>query len=240
MIRFFASPSDISGGYIRLSEEDAAHIRSLRLRPTELFTVCDGEGADHICRLGEHGATVAEIIETRRSRGEPSVSCCVYIALSKGHRLEYAVQKSVELGAAKIVIFSAARCVTVPGNMEKRITRLRRIALETAKQSGRGRIPEITAAESFRLAVEDAARAHLRLFCYEEEEKRSLKEALESGGEICTVSIITGPEGGFEPDEARLAAESGMQTVTLGPRILRCETAPAAVLAAVMLHTGNM
>ena len=241
MTRFFAAPSDITGGVIRLSADDAAHILSLRLRPNDLFVVCDGNGADYICRLGERGAgSTAEIVEKRPSRGEPFVACDVYIALAKGDRLDYAVQKSVELGARSVILFKSKRCVAAPGDVSKKITRLQRIALETAKQCGRGRVPEVSAAAAFRSAVEQAARAGTPLFFYELEEKTSLKQALEQSGEISTVSVVTGPEGGFEPDEAEFARSAGMTTVTLGTRILRCETAPAAVLAAVMFHTGDL
>ena len=240
MTRFFAAPPDISNGAVRLSAEDLTHIRALRLRPDELFIVCDGDGTDYLCRLGQHGVGLAEIVGESPSRGEPSVSCAVFIALAKGDRLDYAVQKSVELGAFEIVLFPSERCISAPGDTSKKTARLQRIALEAAKQSGRGRVPEITAAGSFESAVEKAASAGLPLFCYEDEKKRRLKEALESHPGIETVSVFTGPEGGFTPAEAEFAAARGMATVTLGPRILRCETAPAAALAALMYHTGNM
>ena len=242
MTRFFTTPSDISDGVIRLSAEDAAHIRSLRLQPSDVFIVCDGSGSDYICRLGARvsAGSIAEIIETRLSRGEPTVACDVFIAHAKGDRLEYAAQKSIELGARSITLFPSARCVSLPGDIAKKVTRLQRIAHETAKQCGRGRIPEVMAANSFSEAIGQASRAGLPLFFYECEKELHLKQALEQSGGISTVSIVTGPEGGFEPNEAELARSSGMSAVTLGPRILRCETAPAAALAAVMYHTGNM
>ena len=244
LIRFFAAPSDISDGVILLSAGDAEHIRALRLRPSELFTVCDGGGSDYICRLGERaGGSVAEIVEARASAGEPNIACSVYIALAKGDRLEYAVQKSVELGAFEIVLFPSERCVSVPGDISKKTARLRRISLETAKQCGRGRVPEVTAAGSFGSAVLKAAAADLPLFFYECEENRRLKDVLDvkqGDGPCFTVSIVTGPEGGFEPCEAEHAQSAGMLNVSLGPRILRCETAPAAALAAIMFHTGNL
>jgi len=240
MARFFAAASDICGGAIRLDAETARHVRSLRLRPSEQFTVCDGEGTDYICRLGERGdGTTAEIIEALPSRGEPSVECAVYIALAKGDRLEYAVQKSVELGAHRIVLFPSARVVAEPGDIAKKTSRLQRIALEAAKQSFRGRVPDIAAADSFAEAVGQAALAELPIFFYECEADRHLKQVLESSGAFKSVSIVTGPEGGFTEDEADFAQSSGMTAVTLGPRILRCETAPAAALSAIMYHTGN-
>ena len=179
----------------------------------------------------------------------------MYIAHSKGDRLEYAVQKSVEVGAYNIVLFPSERCVSTPGDVSKKTARLNRISLETAKQCGRGRIPEVTAVNSFEEAIEQAARAIVPLFLYEDEENYHIKQALEDKGTVLlssgektrepspchkTVSIVTGPEGGFEPHEAEYARSAGMHAVTLGPRILRCETAPVAALTAVMYHTGNL
>ena len=249
MVRFFTSPQNIYDDTIRLSAEDAEHIRSLRLRPTEEFIVCDGAGSDYICRLGQGGTglgnsehrdgSISEIVDMRPSHGEPTVMCSVYIALAKGDRLEYAVQKSVELGAHDIVLFVSERCVSIPADITKKIPRLRRISLETAKQCGRGIIQEVTALGSFVAAITSAASAGLPLFLYECEDRLHLRQALEHCGEVRTVSIVTGPEGGFEPHEADAARSAGLVAVTLGPRILRCETAPAAALAAVMYHTDN-
>ena len=241
MVRFFAAPSEISGGTIQLGAADAAHIKSLRLSPKETFIVCDGDGTDYICRLGERsGDPTAEIDGSRPSRGEPSINCDVYIAFAKGDRLEYAVQKSVELGARGVILFPSERCVSIPGDVNKKTARLQRIALETAKQCGRGRIPKVTGENSLKSAVEQAAKAEAPLFFYECEEEKRLKQTLEQHWAESTTSIMTGPEGGFEPHEAEYAQSAGMHIVTLGPRILRCETAPVAALAAIMYHTGNI
>ena len=244
MTRFFTKRNDISGRTILLNAEDAAHIRSLRLKPDELFVVCDGEGTDHICRLSEtydkNSPPEAEIVETRPSAGEPTVNCTVYIAYSKGERLDYAVQKSVELGAREIILYPSARCVSVPRDVPKKITRFQRIALETAKQSFRGHIPEVSSAGSFKEVIDRASLAGLPIFFYECEYRLHLKQLLEQNDTLSSVSIVTGPEGGFEPHEAEYAKTKGMNAVSLGPRILRCETAPAAALAAIMYHTGNL
>jgi len=259
------------------------HIRSLRLRPSELFVVCDGEGLDYMCRLsdpdsggGRHGrkrtkptpaneadtgsaetysvpqpgqgknAALAEIVEIRPSVGEPSVKCSVFIGLAKGDRLDYAVQKSIELGAYEIILFPSKRTVAVPKDIEKKALRFQRIAIETAKQCGRGIVPQVRVLSSFELAVELAVLSNLPLFLYENEFRMSLKQALEQSAAATeaqdglSIAIMTGPEGGFDPHEAELAVSKGMLAVTLGPRILRCETAPAATLAAVMFHTNNL
>ena len=123
----------------------------------------------------------------------------------------------------------------MPSDVSKKLARMRRISLEAAKQCGRGIVPAVIAADSFSAAIERAAKARLPLFCYEDEKKLRLKAELESRcGKPKTVSIVTGPEGGFSPDEAEFARSKGMISVSLGPRILRSETAPIASLAAMM------
>ena len=251
MIRFFTTSQDIKTKSIRLSTEDSEHIRSLRLRPDELFIVCDGKGADYVCRLGKHDdCTIAEITEQHQSIGEPSILCRVFIAYSKGERLDYAVQKSVELGAHEITVFESERCIAVPRDIPKKVARLQRIALETAKQSDRGIIPKVTSGGKFGAVINEAVRASgLSMLFYESEDNLHIKTLLEQHFsplriheefEIKSVSIITGPEGGFEPNEAELALSKGISIVSLGPRILRSETAPVIALAAVMYHTGNL
>ncbi|MCL2200528.1 MAG: 16S rRNA (uracil(1498)-N(3))-methyltransferase [Oscillospiraceae bacterium] len=186
-------------------------------------------------------AAVAEIIESRPSEGEPSVKCSMFIALAKGERLEFAVQKSIELGAYEIILFPSERCISVPKDMDKKAVRLQKIALETAKQCGRGIVPGVQVFSSFEEALRQGAAADLKLFPYESERQLSLKDALEQSGDgVKSIAVITGPEGGFEPHEVERAVAGGFSIVTLGKRILRCETAPVAVLAAVMYHSGNL
>jgi len=262
MTRFFADSSAISGDLIQLSSDDTAHIRSLRLRPNEQFVVCDGEGTDYICKLSkaEDGSafgneSLAEIIEPRPSKGESSIKCSVFIGLAKGDRMEYAIQKSVELGAHEIKLFPSERCIAIPKDMSKKTLRLQKIALETSKQCGRGIIPQVTTLDSYESAIEQAAQADIPLFFYECEEKADLKSVLEQQSARAaqtaqtaqtapntsqSISIFTGPEGGFAAHEAEIAASKGMLAVTLGPRILRCETAPVAALATIMFYTGNL
>jgi len=250
MIRFFTDPQNVVNNTITLSKDIREHMRSLRLRPDELFTVCDGNGTDYVCRLGKRDDnTTAEIIESFQSCGEPSVDCKVFIAYSKGERLDYAVQKSAELGASEIVLYESKRCVAVPNNIPKKIERLQRIALEAAKQSGRGIIPKVSDGGNFSKIMNTATDSSaLVLFCYEDEHRLHLKTVLQqhfSSGINCQNNetesvIITGPEGGFEADEAEIAKSKGFSIISLGSRILRSETAPVVALTAVMYHTGNL
>ncbi|MDR2357481.1 MAG: 16S rRNA (uracil(1498)-N(3))-methyltransferase [Oscillospiraceae bacterium] len=244
MRRFFIAPSDVSDGAVTVRGRDAAHMRTLRMKRGDMFAACDGAETDYICRLTEleRDAARAEIALVRACEGEPPVACEVYAAFSKGDRLETVVQKSVELGAVSVVLFESRRCVARPDAraLERRLERLSAVAEEAAKQSGRGRVPGVTSARSFEEAVERAAMAALPLFFYEEERARGLREALSGGGTGGSVSVVTGPEGGFEPEEADFAIGRGCVSVSLGPRILRCDTAPVAALACVMMSRGGM
>lgn len=260
MMRFFAQPQCISNKTIELSAEDSAHIRSLRLRPDELFVVCDGNGYDYTCCLGEiepgfktgSAPSVAQIVKRKKSNAEPSVRCTMYIAYAKGERLDYAVQKSVELGAHEIALFHCKRCIVRPNDVARKLGRLQKIALEAAKQSGRGIVPKVSDIGAFGAALDAAAnRSDLTILCYEDEKNLSLMTVLEHFfpfvvlfegpmDKVKSISVITGPEGGFEPSEAKRAQAKEIPIVSLGPRILRSETAPVAALTAIMYHTRNL
>jgi len=251
MIRFFTEQKDVSAKSIRLNDEDIKHIRSLRLRPDEQIIVCDGAGCDYVCKLSERNdGTSVEIVDSYKSSGEPTVQCRVYMAYSKGDRLDFAVQKSVELGVHEIILFESERCVAVPNNIPKKVARLQRIALETAKQSGRGIIPAVSSGGNFNEITDDALHGSaLTILFYECEDDLHIRDVLDNyfpyeskqaNNRTRSISLITGPEGGFEQHEAETARSKGIKTVSLGSRILRSETAPMAALTAIMYQTGNL
>jgi len=244
MARFFITASNIFGGVAYLNHDEAEHVKVLRIKNGETFTVCDGDGKDYICRIGENtkDGLSAEIIDTVPSVGEPTVFCTVFVAYPKGDKAETIIQKCVELGASEICFYPSARCVSKPDDKTiiKKVSRWQKIALEAAKQSGRGKIPQVKTVSSFGGAVSAACNHQLPLFLYEAEHDSDIRTVTESAGNVKTVAIFTGPEGGFDEGEAKYAVDMGMKIATLGPRILRCETAPIAALTAVMLLTDNM
>lgn len=240
MARFFVEEKP-QGEYFVGGEDGRHMVRSLRMRPGEALTLCDGKGTDYPCVIlscEEEGAWV-RVEEGVPSRGEPNTWVTVCQCLPKGDKLETVVQKSVELGAAEIWPVESARCVVRWDGKSagKKTQRLQKIAREAAMQSGRGKIPRVAPPRSLKETLEAAAREGDVLFFYERGEA-SLREAVEASGE--KLFVFVGPEGGFSQEEAELAASLGGRILTLGPRILRTETAPLAALAAVFYAKGDM
>lgn len=240
MPRFFVPP--FSGEETAVTGEDGRHIaRSLRMKVGEPLTLCDGLGTDYHCEItGFAGDEVfVRVVERAPSRSEPSVKVTVYQGLPKGDKMDAIVQKAVELGAWEIVPVLMRRSVSRPDAKAavKKAARWQKIAEEAAKQSGRGILPQVLAPMEFSKAAERAAEAGPVLLFYEGGGE-PLKELVYP--DSSQLSFFVGPEGGVAEEEAQLLTEMGAQVATLGPRILRTETAPLAALAAIMLLTGNL
>ena len=242
MPRFFVNKTDISETEVFLG--DTAHLKALRLRVGDELTVCDGEGTDYIVRLAavEKDGARAELLSYAPSSTEASVRLDVFLAFAKGERAEFAIQKCTELGASSFFLFPSEYVVALPEgkSLANKLVRLNNVAKSAAEQSGRGRIPTVTAYASFAEAVAACVSAELSLFLYENEVKTTLNDVFADSPAPKSIAIMTGAEGGFSPREAELAVERGLRSVTLGARILRCDTAPIATSAAVMLLTGNL
>ena len=237
MPRFFVPP--ISGDRALISGEDAAHItKSLRLRPGEEITLCDGSGMDYAGRVLAVGDQVeVEILSRSPSIAEPKCRLTLFQALPKGDKMEFIIQKSVELGAAEIIPVLTSRCVSRPDakSMAKKLERYRKIAAEAAKQCGRGIIPQVGEL----MTLEQAAKAlpENSLVFYEGGGKR-LSELVAPEDE--SWGVFVGSEGGFSPEEIALLESRGVCPATLGPRILRCETAPLCGLSVMLNLLGEM
>lgn len=242
MPRFFAD-EDISLGIpFLLIGEEARHISlSLRMRVGERLVVCSG-GSEYDCVIqGFSAASVTLLPEAERPAKEPAVRVSMYLAVPKGDKLEFCVQKSVELGAYEIVPFWAERCVTRGGSVEAKGERRQKIAAEAAKQCGRAFVPPVLPVHSFEEALRRGAAAELLLFCSEKDDSAPLSAILRESENrnVESVSVFTGPEGGFSQKEFDKAAEIGYNMITLGKRILRCETAPLCALSALMFAFGE-
>ena len=240
MPRFFLP--DLSGDTVAIAGEEGRHIAgSLRCRPGDSLELCDGRGtdADAVIRDIAGGTVTAEITARRPSRSELPCRVTLYQALPKGDKLELIVQKAVELGVFAVVPVLASRCVSRPDRrgMEKKRERLERIAREAAGQSGRGIVPAVEPLLPLREALDRMAKSPCPILFYEEAQG-PLGPLLEPRpGEL---ALMVGSEGGFSPGEAEEARERGIRLCTMGPRILRCETAPLYALSAVGFFYENL
>lgn len=243
MPRFFVSPEVLRGPVIALEGEQAAHARVLRLAPGDEVTLCDGDGVDAKCRVLElsGGQLRLEVCETASSVSEPQLRCSIYMGFPKADKFEHVIQKATELGACELVVFPCARSVSRPDakSLGKKLERWQKIAASAAEQSGRGRIPRVLALDSFEAAVSRASQAEFSALFYENERTCSLRSAVE-GQKISTAALMTGPEGGLTEQEVCKAQSAGMAVCSLGPRILRCETAPLCALSALMYAAGEL
>jgi 16S rRNA (uracil1498-N3)-methyltransferase len=251
MPRFFID-QELEQGPFTLTGEDVHHIKNvLRLKPGDRITLCDSTGSDCLAQIERFSPAGLELIIIERKQGqtEPSYQVTLFQGLAKGDKMDAIIQKAVELGVARFVPVRCSRSVTrvLPAEAAKKTARWQRIAESAAKQCGRSRIPEVSLAQDFMQAVAEASAADIRLMPWEGERSCSIRgflEAAVAAGNLASpelqepktshpaaISVLIGPEGGFTADEVEQARQAGITTVTIGQRILRTETAGAAVLA---------
>lgn len=242
MPRFFLDREAISDSFLVLTGENAAHAKVLRLKNGDAVTVCDGAGTDYRCTVSDvaNGQISLVVHSAAPAESEAAVQCSIYMAFPKADKFEHVIQKATELGATELVCFPSARCISRPDEktLKKKLERWQKIAASAAEQSRRGRIPQVIALPSYAAALERAAQAELAVCFYENEEHLTFHAAIEKRP-FRTAAILTGPEGGFEPEEVEQAVAAGLSVCTLGSRILRCETAPLCALSALMYAVGE-
>lgn len=235
--RFFL-PDAILEGTLTLDREDAHHaLQVLRLSAGDRLLIRDGCGQEALCRLEtiSRDSLSASVESVTAVSGEPPVRLCFYPSVSKGDRFPWMLQKLCELGASEITPVFSERCV-VRDWSEQKAQRFRRILLESAKQCGRGLLPQLREPDDLQTLL-SCQRDGLTLLCHETAHV-SFSETIRGAGNIKQVSIFTGPEGGYSPAEADFARERGIPVVRMGLGILRCETAPIAAAAAFLAITG--
>ncbi len=237
MHRFFADPSQIKEKEIILTGTDVNHIRNvLRMHTGEEILISNGQGTDYHCRLGniDETSVTASIMWRLDGNAELPVTITLFQGLPKGDKLEFIIQKCVELGAARIVPVRTRRTIVKLDAKKEQAKRKRWMGISesAAKQSGRGIVPEIGQVTDFSEAVKEARSMDVCLIPYE------LAKGIEHTREVCTaiklgqsVGIFIGPEGGFEEEEVSMAIEAGAIPLTLGKRILRTETAGMALIS---------
>lgn len=241
---FFVSPEQITGGRVTITGPDVVHIsRVLRLGPGDVITVMDGRGKGYRVRLTGITGTAVEgvILEQFIPGGEAPLKVTLVQGLSKGDKMDIIIQKSTELGVSCVVPLACRRSVVrlTPAKARERQQRWQRIALEAAKQSRRAIVPRVTEVMDLPAVLDLISPGALALMPWEEERELSLKAALR--GQSCgEVFIFIGPEGGFAAGEVAVARERGVLSVSLGPRILRTETAGLATLTMILYELGDL
>ena len=222
MPKFFVTQDKISDNQIIIDSEDVTHIsRVLRLEKGDNVTVCDGQGTDYDAQIDtiEPKKILLNIVSRQKSETEPNIKVTLFQALPKASKMEYIIQKKDE---------------------KKKIDRWQKIAESAAKQSGRGIVPTVSEFMTINEVIEKSKEFDLFFVPYECEEQKTLKEILTSKSDVKSVGFVIGPEGGFDLSETEKLHSSGIDTVTLGKRILRTETAGEAVLAMTMYEIGDI
>lgn len=248
MSRFFINRYDISNDRVELSGEDVNHVRNvLRLKSGDGITLCDGLGKDYTAVIDrfEAGKAVVSIINSFENKSEPPIDIILFQGIPKSDKMDLIIQKSVELGVKSIVPVVTERTVVKienSGDAARKAARWQRISFEAAKQCDRGIIPQIGFPVGFGQALEMLKESDVSFISYENEKEFSFKSYLGNNRAINmkNISVLVGPEGGFSSEEADNAVLSGIKPVSLGPRILRTETAGIAVLSIIMYELGDM
>ena len=219
------------GQAAELDDKAAQHLgRVLRMQPGQAVLLFNGDGQDYSAKITESGKkrVLVSIEESRPNLTESNLEIVLGQTLSKGDRMDYAVQKAVEMGVTCIVPLATERSeVKLKGDREdKRLRHWRQIAISAAEQCGRARVPQILPVTVLPDWFEHTSDCDLRLVLHHRTE-----QTLGSMEKPTRVALIIGPEGGLSPDEITAAEAAGFLPVALGARILRTETAPVAAIA---------
>ena len=245
MQRYFVTPDAIQGDRVTITGDDVKHIvRVLRMEAGDEVIVCDGTGrAFHteLTELGD-GEVAARIVEELSAQPESPVKITLAQGLPKGDKMDLIIQKGTETGITRFLPLSMSRCIVQYDDKkeQKRRERWQKIAKEAAEQSHRNIVPDVANGMTFKQLMNALERFDLVLVPYEMEKARGLRDVLEEHPEAREVCVVIGPEGGIAEEEIETALRAGAMPVTLGPRILRTETAGLFVAACVAYHTGEM
>lgn len=246
MPRFFVDRKNIFEDTIKITNTDVNHIkRVLRMDTGNSLTICDGMGNDYEAKISDIKETqiICNILSKKKSDTEPPIEVTLFQCLPKASKMDYIIQKATELGIFSIVPCSSMRCVVKlddKKSQEKKCERWQKISSEAAKQCGRGIIPKICMPMTLNEVLLASKEYDLFFVPYECEEQTNIKSVLISAQNPKKVAFLIGPEGGFDISEIDQIKKANIQTVTLGKRILRTETAGEAVLSMIMYEIGDI
>lgn len=241
MYRFFVEPRQVGEKEIRIQGSDVNHIKNvLRMKPGDEIFISSGENTEYTCYIEDmqEEEILAHIMYAQEAGYELSSKLYLFQGLPKSDKMEFIIQKAVELGVCEVIPVASRRAVVKLDKKkeEKKIARWQAISESAAKQSKRMYVPRIYEVKTFPEAVEYAKKLDVVLLPYELAKGMArTKEIVENIQRGQSVGIFIGPEGGFEEAEVELAVrEAKASAITLGKRILRTETAGLAVLSVLM------
>jgi 16S rRNA (uracil1498-N3)-methyltransferase len=252
--RFYAPPEQADGTFVTLSRDETHHLlRVVRMRPGDEAFVFDGRGREFKCSLSgvESDRARLRILDALAGEVESPLDLTLAQSLARGEKFDLIVQKATELGVRRIIPI-----VTEHGDVRlsdekasKRLERWKRVSLEALKQSGRRSLVEIgepVALNSFLDATRaetserDMTSRHPAVLVFSERGGAAANDALDGVSIESGVIILIGPEGGWSDGELALFGERGIRAVTLGPRVLRTETAAIVAIALIQQALGDM
>ena len=244
MHRFFVPKEQITKDQVIITGSDVNHIKNvLRLRVGEKIGTFDGFQNNYLCEIKEitPAAVKADILKEEKKEIEPNIKITLAQCLAKGKKMDLIIKMATELGVYKIIPVISERSIPkIEEKEEKKIEHWQGIAKEAAEQSGRSLVPKIESLK--RIDDLNPSRYDLAIMPWEGEKSTSLKKALtgpRAHRQTGSLLIMIGPEGGFSQSEALRAKETGFKSVSLGKRILRCETAAVSALAQIFYELEN-
>ncbi len=237
--RIFTHHTLAAGQTLELEEAGQRHlVQVLRLRPGMDLRLFNGDGKEYAARLTECSkkAAQAEVLTLQREEPHPPLAIHLAIGVSKGERMDFALQKSVELGVTEITpLFTERTTVRLQGErLEKRLQHWRNVTVAACEQSGRCRLPQLHKPDSLEGWL--AGRGSHKGILLDHRASRSLPE-MEPPTDA--IALLIGPEGGLSEEERNQAQAQGLTAIKMGPRVMRTETAPLAAIAAIQLLWGD-
>ena len=233
MNRFYVLPGFINQNTVTITGQDLNHIKNvLRLRTEDRLICFDGKGIEYLCSITaiDKDSIRTEIISSKKADTEPAARITLAQALPKSSKIDYIIQKAVELGVFKVIPVITERTIAKGSKLE----RWNKIAKEASEQCGRAIIPEVAPSMNFNEFLSISTDFDLKLIPWENEKQNSLKSVLKEHHNTHNIALLIGPEGGFSAQEVKEAVNRGFMPVSLGKRILRTETAALCAVSNIL------
>lgn len=233
--RFFVDGSDIANGKITLGGDEFLHMtKVLRYKVGYKAIVCANDGIERLCSIERIDKDFAVLsIDEERVQDKKNCHITLFAGLLKNNKLDFAIQKAVELGVDEVYPFVSDNCAETKFSCN----RANKIALESAKQCGSAYLTKVGELTTLKQILDNLQVFDRVLFAYEDERKNRIKDCSDGAKHV---ALIVGPEGGFTPQETQYASQQGASIVTLGKRILRAETASIVACTLLLDSLGEL